>query len=375
VSFFFNLPGLATFANTNAISIPDLGAATPYPSTITVSGLTGLVRRVTVGLQGLTHTFPDDLDLLLVSPSGQKLVIMSDAGGSWSVTNATLTLADAAAAPLPDSSQILDGSFQPADYESGDFFPPPAPSGGSGGPLSLFNGADPNGVWSLYVVDDAAGDAGAIGGGWSLTIETISAVNPVADLAVTLSDAPDPLYVGSGLDYTIVVTNLGPAAASGVTVTNILPAGMSYISASASQGSVGAVGQLVTADLGGLAVGGAATVTIHVAAAIGGVHVNTVGVFGNESDLNPANNIAQTATTVNVPLPARFDDVVLTNGQLQATLSGEPGLTYIVEGSTNLLDWTPVATNTLPGSGTAKFNDTGASAFGQRFYRAVRLIP
>jgi hypothetical protein len=78
---------------------------------------------------------------------------------------------------------------------------------------------------------------------------------------------------------------------------------------------------------------------------------------------------------VQVPLPARFDDVVVTNGQVQATLIGEPGQTYVVEGSTNLLDWTPVATNTLPGSGTAKFNDAGAPAFGQRFYRAVRLIP
>ncbi|MCX8090587.1 MAG: proprotein convertase P-domain-containing protein, partial [Verrucomicrobiae bacterium] len=375
VSFAFNLPGRGTFANTNAISIPDHGVASPYPSTIWVSGLTGLVSRVTVRLHGLTHAFPDDLDLLLVGPAGQKLVIMSDAGGGRPVTNVTVTLDDAAAAPLPDSGQILPGNHQPADYESGDTFPSPAPSGATGGPLSFFNGSDPNGLWALYVVDDAIGDPGGINGGWSLTIETLSTINPVADLAVSVSDAPDPLYVGSGLDYTVVVTNLGPSAATGVTVTNVLPTGMAYVSGAASQGSIGAAGNLVTANLGDLAVGAGATVTFRVATAIGGVHVNTVGVLANETDLNPANNVAQTATTVQVPLPARLDDVTVTNGQVQATLSGEPGQTYVIEASTNLLNWTPLVTNTLPGSGTAKFNDLTAPAFGHRFYRAVRLIP
>ncbi len=375
VQFVFHLPGRATFANTNAISIPDNGIASPYPSTILVSGLTGLISRVTVSLHGLTHAFPDDLDLLLVGPAGHKRVILSDAGGGRPVTNVTITLDDAAGAPVPDAGQILSGSYQPADYEPGDAFAPPAPSGAAGGPLSLFNGSDPNGVWSLYVVDDATGDAGGIAGGWSLTIETLSTVNPVADLAISLSDAPDPLYVGGGLDYTIVVTNLGPSDATGVSVTNLLPAGLSYISGSASQGSVSTLGDLVTANLGDLPVGQGATVTVHLAAVLAGVHTGTASVVANETDLNPVNNLAQGLTTVMVPRPVRLEDVVVTNGQVQATLSGEPGLSYVIQASTNLLDWTPVLTNTLPGSGMAKFTDTDAPLFGQRFYRAVRLVP
>jgi len=54
---------------------------TPYPSTISVSGLTGVVGKVTVSLNGLSHSFPDDLDIMLISPTGQKIMLMSDCGG------------------------------------------------------------------------------------------------------------------------------------------------------------------------------------------------------------------------------------------------------------------------------------------------------
>lgn len=54
-----------------------------------------------------SHTFPDDIDMLLVSPMGQKVVIMSDVGGSTDVNNVAVTLDDAAASALPDSTQIV----------------------------------------------------------------------------------------------------------------------------------------------------------------------------------------------------------------------------------------------------------------------------
>lgn len=46
------------------------GAATPYSSTIEVSGVSGSIVSVVVRLNGLSHTFPDDLDIVLVGPSG-----------------------------------------------------------------------------------------------------------------------------------------------------------------------------------------------------------------------------------------------------------------------------------------------------------------
>ena len=155
-----------------AITINDAGPATPYPSTCVVSGLSGSITDVNVQINGLSHTYPDDIDMLLVSPSGQNAIFMSDAGGSFDVVNCDLTIDDEAPAVLPDGSQLAcPGSYQPANYEPGDPFPAPAPAPSGSVALSTFDGGSPNGTWSLYVVDDAAADVGSITS-WSLTSST-----------------------------------------------------------------------------------------------------------------------------------------------------------------------------------------------------------
>jgi len=121
-----------------------------------------------VTVTGISHTYPDDLDILLVGPGGQKVLLMSDAGGGAGINNVTLTFDDAAASKLPDSSAIVAGTYKPTDFVTGDTFPSPAPGGPYGTTLSAFSGLDPNGTWSLYVLDDAASDSGSIAGGWSL---------------------------------------------------------------------------------------------------------------------------------------------------------------------------------------------------------------
>jgi subtilisin-like proprotein convertase family protein len=137
-----------------------------------VSGLSGTVVKVTVTINGVTHTFSDDLDFLLVGPGGQNATIWSDAGGSNPLSNAIVTLDDAAATVLPDSTAIVTGTYQPANYGTGDTWPAPAPAPSGNVALSIFNGTNPNGTWSLYLVDDAAGDLGQIAGGWTVTITT-----------------------------------------------------------------------------------------------------------------------------------------------------------------------------------------------------------
>src|SRR5262249_11334031 len=118
VSITNSLPATNTFANTGSIIIPDHGAANPYPSTITVSNMPGLVTKVTVTLSNMNHSFPDDIDILLVSPSGEHTLLMSDAGGAHAITNVTLGFDDAGAGLLPDSTQIVSGTFQPTDYNT-----------------------------------------------------------------------------------------------------------------------------------------------------------------------------------------------------------------------------------------------------------------
>ncbi|MFM6308461.1 MAG: hypothetical protein ACKPGB_09370, partial [Dolichospermum sp.] len=57
---------LPIFSNPNPITIPDSGTSTPYPSTINVSGLSGNINSLKVTLTNLSHTWPDDIDVLLV---------------------------------------------------------------------------------------------------------------------------------------------------------------------------------------------------------------------------------------------------------------------------------------------------------------------
>ena len=87
VAFAFGSPGTTNGFNSAAITVPDHGIASPYPSTINVSGVTGRVSKVTVALNGLTHTFPQDVNVLLVSPGGSNVLLMSHTGAGYAVTN------------------------------------------------------------------------------------------------------------------------------------------------------------------------------------------------------------------------------------------------------------------------------------------------
>ncbi len=207
------LPGLVqaqTFANPTSITIPATGSdgpGTPYPSDITVSGLTGVITKVTVTLKGYNHTFPGDVDVLLVGPTGQNTLIISDVGGTTNVVGVTLTFDDAASTSL--TSPITSGTYTPTNLGAVDVFPAPTPAVSSTvASLSVFNGTAPNGTWSLYVLDDAIGDIGDFSGGWELSITTTSPpTNPCNTLpAVTLVFNNSATVMGTGIP-TITVAN------------------------------------------------------------------------------------------------------------------------------------------------------------------------
>lgn len=176
-----------TFSNSGNIAIPAIGTGTstgapsaPYPSTINVSGMSGPISNVVVKLKNMNHTFPSDVDFLLVGPGGQKFIILSDAIGGIDWVNVTYTLHDAAAALVPSTGTPASGTFRPTNYSTGDAFPAPAPTAPYQSPAtagaatfaSVFGGANANGNWNLYVVDDAGADIGNVAGGWELTITT-----------------------------------------------------------------------------------------------------------------------------------------------------------------------------------------------------------
>ena len=89
-------------------------------------------------------------------------------------------------------------------------------------------------------------------------------VDPAADLSLTKTDSPDPVLAGQLLTYTLTVTNAGPSSATGVSVTDTLPAGVTFDSATPSQGTCSQSSGTVTCALGTIANGASATVAIKV---------------------------------------------------------------------------------------------------------------
>src|SRR4029077_4070227 len=122
-----------SFTNAAAIAIPATGTrgkANPYPSSINVSGVAGTIAKATVTLVGVGHSYWDDLDVVLVAPGGQKIMLLSDVGGAAANTGLTLTFDDAAAGGLPDASAPTSGTYLPTDFDStSDAFPSPIPAG------------------------------------------------------------------------------------------------------------------------------------------------------------------------------------------------------------------------------------------------------
>lgn len=127
----------------------------------------------------------------------------------------------------------------------------------------------------------------------------------LSDLSITKADSPDPVTAGQTLTYTLAVTNSGPSATTAVTVTDTLPPGVTFVSATASPGTCMEAASVVTCELGNLANGASATIIIEVtvdsAAACGSSLPNSAVVAGNVSDPNSGDNSASADTTVTCP--------------------------------------------------------------------------
>ncbi|MFN2608074.1 MAG: Ig-like domain repeat protein [Acidimicrobiales bacterium] len=261
-----------TFCNTGAVTIHALSPATPYPSNIFVSGLSGLVTKVTATYKGVSHTFPGDIDSLLVGPTGQNLKLASDAGNA-PTSNVTVNFDDAAASQLPQTgawgAPNSTISAKPTDYvEPGapDAFPAPAPTPSSATALSAFNGTDPNGTWSLYVVSDGAPDTGSIAGGWCLTFTTVAATPSTTTVVSSLN----PSTTGQGVTFTATVMSGGSPVTGGTVTfkegttvlsgpTAVNGAGMaSFTTSSLAEGN-----HVITAEYSGSGAVGASSGTVN----------------------------------------------------------------------------------------------------------------
>ncbi len=126
-------------------------------------------------------------------------------------------------------------------------------------------------------------------------------IGPSVDLVLAGSAGPDPLTLGTPLIHSFVVSNATAVAASGVTLVHTHHPDATFVSVTASQGTTAQVAGQVTANLGALAAGAVATVTIRVAPIVAGTYTNHTAVAATEPDPRPADNTADLATPVVAP--------------------------------------------------------------------------
>ncbi len=218
------LAGPSDFPNTGAITSPPLpgavGPASPYPSSITVSGMTGLVNDVNVHLfGGDPHHRPGH------RPPARRPRRAEHRGDVrrrqrrrfWHHATPTSPSTTMRHPQVPATGSITGNCQLPADEQRRRRHLPGTGSDPSTNTLlnTAFSGIDPNGTWSLYAVDDLNGDTGSISGGWSLTITT--AETAVAT-ATAVTSAPNPSTTGTNVTFTATVTSSGSPVTEG-TVT------------------------------------------------------------------------------------------------------------------------------------------------------------
>ncbi|HKC88536.1 MAG TPA: SBBP repeat-containing protein, partial [Blastocatellia bacterium] len=198
--------------------------------------------------------------------------------------------------------------------------------GGSALVYSTFLGGAGSEVGNAIAVD-SAGNAYVVGNTGSQDFPLVNPLRPAlsggvdafiaklgieTDLAITKTASRNPVLVNNNFSFTLTVTNNGPSPATGVTVSDQLPAGMTFVSATSSPGSCANNAGTVTCAVGNLAAQGRATITLTVTPTIATAITNTASVAGNERDGNQSNNQASSQVTISNQ-PSIYGRVTLSN--------------------------------------------------------------
>jgi hypothetical protein len=171
------------------------GPATPYPSKIFVSGLSGNVGAVTVNLNNISSSNVALTDLLLVGPTGAAIIPFAAVGDGSTINGVNVTLDDSASSLIPGGSPLVSGTYKPTSITGSTtlVFPAPAPlvnasnyaaTDGAATLTSQFGNTAPNGTWELFSMASGANSATAITGGWCVNI-----TSPAVQTTITTSPA------------------------------------------------------------------------------------------------------------------------------------------------------------------------------------------
>ena len=269
-----NNPGATVGASVTATGL--FGPLTDVDLRIDGSACNATAGSTTVGID---HTFVNDLDIRLTSPEGTTVTIIDNTDGG--ANNFCQTLLDDEAGTTSiqtavDANAPFNGSWTPAN------------------PLSAFDGEDPNGAWTLEVQDFYSQDTGSIRA-FSVLIST----DPTNELSA-LKTVSGAFEEGGTVTYDIAITNTGTGPSTdnpGDELTDVLPAELTLVSATASAGTaVATVGTNTVTWNGCDPAGGTVNVTITA----------TINAGAAEARRSPTRRRSPTTRTPTAPTRPRW---------------------------------------------------------------------
>ena len=298
-----------------------------------VTGYTSSANFPTAGpRQTALNSFGPDLFVARLNAAGSALDYSVLHGGEREDEGVAIALD-------PAGSAYVTGYTRSADFPTASP-PQPAFGGGTEDAFVLKLGPASEVVYSTYlggfgaerglgIVADAAGSAYVVGNTTSSNFPVasplkanssggrdafVARLSPVADLALTAAASRDPVMVNNNLTYTFTLRNNGPDTAAAARLSDALPAGATFVSAAASQGSCAGT-TTVACDLGSLAPQATATVTIVVKPTATGALSNSATATSDTPDPNAGDNSAGLTTNVSAR-PSIAGRVALPTGPL-----------------------------------------------------------
>jgi hypothetical protein len=167
----------------------------------------------------------------------------------------------------------------------------------------------------------------------------------------------------------MAVSNIGPALASSVTITDTLPANVTFVSASAGAVNFGGI---VVGQLGSIPAGAATNFSVVVTPLAAGLFTNTASLSSTTSDSASANN--STVQIAAAMVPPLLTNPISGGAGISVSLSSVFGVNYQLEYKNLLTDpaWTPLVPPISGTGGVVLLQDTNSPA-GSRFYRVSCL--
>lgn len=184
------------------------------------------------------------------------------------------------------------------------------------------------------------------------SVASSTSVTPLSDVRIGLSTnsfTGANLFVSSNLTYRVYVTNDGPSTAASAFITNVLPAGVTFVSATSSSGSCTQFQGIVTCNLGSLSSNETATLTVVTRPTVVGWLTNAAVIASSSSDPFPLNNTSVAATFANpiadvaLSVVGPAGPVVVTSNLLYSVTLSNRGPTF----ATNVIFTATLPPNTL----------------------------